>query len=103
MANETNRQGSAETTAVPPDQLDEFWRGSYEHGMTIQDVVNELHDFHNLMTEASEVYCHVSDGMISEPNTCASAVIGEHDKQRDKDVEQAVADARESWEIQHAH
>ena len=43
--------------------------------LNFDQVMRELHDYSNLMEEASKVYYEVSGGMFSKPNTAARHVI----------------------------
>ena len=78
--------------AIPPEALSVFWRGIYENGMTVEQVCNELHDLEFMAGEVPKVYCHVTGGRISKPNTYASEVIGEHDERVQEAVDEALAE-----------
>lgn len=47
--------------------------------VNLDAVKRELYDFSHLIVRASEVFCHVTGGRISKPNTVAAAVIEEAD------------------------
>jgi len=55
----------------------DFWAPLLEKdgAVDIEAVKRELFDYANLLDEVPRVYMHVSGGMISKPNTHASAVI----------------------------
>lgn len=80
------------SVAVPADRLSDFWRGIYPDGITVEKVCDELHDLEFLAGEVPKVYDHVSGGRISKPNTFAFEVIGEHDRCRERDIEEALAE-----------
>lgn len=81
----------AEDVAVPADKLSEFWRRVYPEGMTVQNVLDELHDLETVADNVPKVYDHVTGGRISKANTLANVVIAVHDDL----VEEAVEDARQ--------
>lgn len=47
-----------------------------------EQLKKELTDYHDMMEEASKVYCDVSGGRISKPNTMAVHVISEAEEHR---------------------
>ena len=60
----------------------EFWKPVVcnDDGTLNEDkVMRELHDYANFMDNVSKVYCHITNGKISKPNTLAEAVIAEAD------------------------
>lgn len=76
----------------------EFWKDLVEdeHGNLDKDkVMRELSDFSVMLDEVPKVYDHVTGGRISKPNTCASAVIAEHDNVMTDIVSDSVKDALE--------
>jgi hypothetical protein len=85
-----------ERVAIPADRLSDFWRGVYPDGMTVQNVLDELHDLQFMASEVPKVYDHVSGGHISKPNTHAFEVIREHDRQREVDIAEAIAEELEA-------
>lgn len=57
----------------------EFWMQTYKNGlMDLQDIANELSDYHMIMINASLVYEEVTGGNMSKPNYLASSVISEY-------------------------
>ena len=49
----------------------EFWKGIIENDgeVDMEQVKKELHDFHTLMGNVVEVYCHITGNQISKPMT----------------------------------
>lgn len=77
-------------------QAAEFWTKTvYPDGMSAQDVVNELTDYHTYMDTWRRVYDHVTNGRISKINTSASAIIGEIDEIATDTYRQTVKDVRD--------
>lgn len=77
----------------------EFWsKFVYPEGASAQDVQNELDDYHEMMGEVGRVYDHVTGGVISKPNTRASAVIEVADEHIQELIEEAIKDEREVWD-----
>jgi hypothetical protein len=74
---------------------EEFWKPIVEtEGQLDKDkVMRELSDYRFLLQEVPKVYCHVSGGVISYPNTHAFEVNTRHDDQRTQDIEEAVKEA----------
>lgn len=75
---------------ITPETLDEFWRGVYPNGMTAQDVVDELHDYHFMIGEVPKVYMEVTGHKLSKPNYYASSVIGVFNEHVQDVVEDAL-------------
>jgi hypothetical protein len=74
----------------------EFWNDwSYPEGADPQDVQNELTDYHMILDNVSTVYDHVTGGMISKPNTCASSVIAVADDHISDLIAQWIEDEKE--------
>lgn len=65
----------------PDETFAKFWAPIVcPNGVWDHDAVKaELHDYAMLLESVPEVYCHITGGRISKPNTIASAVIAEHD------------------------
>jgi hypothetical protein len=61
---------------------------------SLSSIKAELFDYYNLMGALSEVYCHVTEGRISKPNTHPQAVIAEHDDLVTEREGEAAARAR---------
>lgn len=53
----------------------------HPHGMSQQDVINELLDYQTLGDNLTKVYSRITGGMITKPFTNASAIINEYEKQ----------------------
>ena len=64
---------------------EEFWKDLVETDgvLDLDKIQRELSDYHFMLEEVPKVYCSVSGGMISKPNTYAFEVIGEFDKRFD--------------------
>lgn len=79
----------------------DYWKGLVEtDGKLDPDkVMRELHDYKFMLDQVPKVYCHVSGGMISKPNTYAFEVINKHDEQREKDIEEAIKEEHDSQDI----
>lgn len=80
---------------------EEYWKPLVEtDGKLDPDkVMRELHDYKFILDQVPKVYCHVSGGRISKPNTYASEVIAQHDDQRQEDIEEALEEERDSHDI----
>lgn len=58
----------------------DFWKSIVENPdgtLNLDQVMRELHDYHQMIEQVPLVYSEVTGGRISKPNTMASAVIGE--------------------------
>ncbi len=67
-----------------------------EDGVLDKDkVMRELHDYSVLLENVPKVYCHITGGKISKPNTFASVVIAEADDSYSNEevMEDSVANA----------
>jgi hypothetical protein len=72
----------------------EFWADIVAPGgqLDLEQVKRELYDFSHLLDNVPKVYMAVTGGMVSKPNTDASAVIGEFEESDNRRCEEAVAD-----------
>jgi hypothetical protein len=75
-----------------------FWGRVYPEGMTLQDIQNELHDFHIMMENVPIVYNHVAG--LSKPLTDASRIINAYEEQLRKICDEAVAEETEELKAQ---
>lgn len=78
-------------------ELRESWHWLYKEDGSIDEdaMLREISDYEFVLLEVPKVYCHVTGGRISKPNTHASAVIGEVDEQVDQGIEKAKREAVE--------
>ncbi len=61
--------------------FDDFWAPIvlHEDGTPNMDQIKrELADFHSMLEEIPKIFCEITHGRISKPNTLASAVIAVH-------------------------
>lgn len=89
---------------------DEFWRGIFveqtsdgavhmvEHHEVFNQVKKELSDYRFMMQNTSAVFCDLTGGRISKPNTVAACVIGEADEIRQENTKRDIEDWIESIE-----
>jgi len=79
-------------------KYDSFWKEIIEKDgvVNIDQVKRELYDFAMMIKEVGEVYCHVTNGAISKPNTCSDVVIDIHDDIRTREIEEAIAEELEA-------
>lgn len=75
----------------------EFWLPIIKPGgvWDYDAILTELADYRTLLAEVPLVYCHVTGGQISKPNTIASAVISEADAYYERWAKEAYA---EGWQ-----
>lgn len=64
----------------------------------VEQALTELSDYRMIIHEVSKVFDHVTGGVVSKPNTHASAVIALADDANTASAEEAVKDAREAFE-----
>lgn len=57
----------------------EFWKDVYPDGWTAERVENEMKDYMMLLDGMPELYCHITGGAISKPNTDKQAVMAVSD------------------------
>jgi hypothetical protein len=73
----------------------EFWcNWVYPEGAKPEDIQNELNDYQMIMEYVSKVYCHITGGLISKPNTDPSSVIGATEEfySEDESLEETAKD-----------
>ena len=72
--------------------FEEFWKSwVWQDGeVTPERVKLELYDYHRLMQDAARVYDHVTNGMVSKPNTDPVVVIAMADDAEQKTVDELV-------------
>lgn len=67
-----------------------------------QEWEKDLKDFEKIYSEVSKVYCHITNGRISKPNTLSEQVIAVSDdlitEQIDKELEELKKQHREELE-----
>lgn len=68
----------------------------------VEQLKKELTDYHDIMSEASKVYCDVTGGIISKPNTMASAVIGVANERHEEWQRDAIKEWIEFAEVEFA-
>ena len=80
---------------------EEFWKDLVEvDGKIDKDkVMRELSDYRFMLEQVPKVYDHVSGGRISKPNTYAFEVIGQHDTQRQEDINEAISEYLEDHDL----
>lgn len=71
----------SDVKVIPPQMLEEYWRDIYVHGMSAEDVNNELSDFRMVMNNYQEVMGYVTGDRVSKLNTDASVVCSLADEQ----------------------
>jgi len=81
---------------IPPEKLNEFWRGIYPKGMTMDKALDELSDMAMIIDHVTTVYHHFSGGMISKPNTLPIEVIMMSDRREQNDLDAHVEDILET-------
>lgn len=77
---------------------EEFWKELVENpdgSLNVDQVKRELHDYECLLSEVPQVFCHVTGGLISKPNTKAEYVIEEFENFVDREVDERVEEAKE--------
>lgn len=76
----------------------DFWfpilQGFTRRSPDFEKIKAELFDYYHLIRNASEVYDHVTNGLISKPNTLPSEVIAVHDDLESGRIELAAVKAR---------
>jgi hypothetical protein len=84
---------------------EEFWRDIIyfpDGQLDMDQVMLKLHDYHVFMGTAAEVYCTLTGNRISKINTKAEAIIGQIRENENRDIDEAVKEAKEDWEAEHA-
>lgn len=74
---------------------EEFWKEIVENpdgSLNLDQVKRELHDYERLLSEVPQVFCHVTGGLISKPNTKAECVIEEFENYMDKEIKESILD-----------
>jgi len=82
---------------------EEFWKDIVENPdgtINLDQVKMELYDFKVVMDEVSQVYCDITNGRISKPNTLHQHVIDivEEDRQKLIRLLQAASSALKSYQ-----
>lgn len=90
-------------TPTPDSVYEDFWKpiletripGNKGASMAIDSVQlkKELFDYFFFMKDVALVYCHVTGGLISKPNTHADVVIGEADRIQERAITEALDEA----------
>jgi len=75
----------------------EYWKDIIEKDgeVDMNQLKKELFDYSNLMDNASKVYCHITNGMMSKVNYAADTVIAEADQAESDRTAEAIKDELE--------
>jgi hypothetical protein len=77
---------------------DDFWKYfcTFNDGsINLEQIKKELSDYRKILRNVGKVYCHVTGGRVSKPNTCADSVISEADDRVRELVEEEVNEVRD--------
>lgn len=106
----TTQQSAAEWTALVLEDNggvrdDGHWHAEHCPGAPAfpchcMVIENEMSDYRMILDHCTEVYDEASGGRVSKPNTLPSVVLDFMREDRSKDVDEAVAEAREEWDAQ---
>lgn len=71
-----------------------FWKAlvAPDGELVLDAVARELYDYGMILDSVPEVYCHVTGGRISKPNTLPGAVIAEADDYENKTHYESMVD-----------
>ena len=78
---------------------EDFWKDVLENldgTLNVDAVKKELFDWYFAMGEVAEVYCHITNGVLSKPNYYASSVIAVADEYVDRLIAEALEDAEDA-------
>lgn len=94
------RESAAHVCPDVEAAFSEFWQSIVmpDGEWDLAQVKRELHDYRDLLHEVPLVYSDVTGGMISKPNTSASAVIAVADGKRDEWMLERVREEIEAIE-----
>lgn len=73
----------------------DFWKDLVENPdgtLNHDQLMRELADYHMVMGQVRQVYCHITNGRISKLNTLANTVIAVADERIEEIVAEALAD-----------
>ncbi|MEQ1676617.1 MAG: hypothetical protein ABL876_07950 [Chitinophagaceae bacterium] len=62
-------------------------------GMNLEAIKRELTDWSHCIHEVSKVYCRVTGNRMSKPNYIAEEVIFEYERELERAIDEATADA----------
>jgi hypothetical protein len=65
----------SDVVVIQRDQLEEWWGNIYIHGMTAQNIRDELSDLRMVAAQVGHVYDHVTGGRATKPTTDADVII----------------------------
>lgn len=82
-------------SAVWTDEDAEFWDHiiEYKGQLDLDAVHKELHDYRFVLSQVPEVYCHITNSMLSKPHYYAREVIAVADEYQDERFQERLDDA----------
>jgi hypothetical protein len=82
----------------PEQEWERFWKEIVAPNgvVNLDQLKKELADYSFLMSQASLVYCHVAN--LSKVMYHADVIISESDNHVEKEIEDAIKEARDEWE-----
>lgn len=89
---------------LPPEvveQFETFWKDIVcdKNGRLSKELVmRELYDYGLMLDSVSKVYYHITDGMISKPNTTHTAVISVAEEKEQERLSEALEIEKVIWE-----
>ncbi len=92
---------SEEDKRLVEQKYQEFWKDIVENPdgtLNIEQVKKELSDYSMVMDIASKVYCSITRGRISKPNTNADCIIQVVEDLQQDDTQKAIKEERAAWE-----
>lgn len=79
--------------------LSKFWKEIYPEGMSAQDIDKELSDLEFVSQQLSEVYMHVTGGVLSKPMYYAEVINALHDDFVTNTVNEYLEEQKEIYEL----
>lgn len=75
-----------------------FWRSAHPRIKIPKAVMDELCDYYFILQQVPLVYCEVTGNRLSKPNYFASSVIDAYNDEREREIREAVEEAKKVWD-----
>lgn len=85
---------------IPNEEAKQFWKETYEDGISAQDLANELADMHIMISNVPKIVNAVTGGLLSYATYPAETVIAKFNDYVDDIVQEAVKEALENSDEQ---
>jgi len=93
MNNQTQEALKMLLDLIPNEEAKRFWKETYQNGITLQELANELSDMHIMIENVPKIVNAVTGGLLSYATYPADTVIAKFNDYVDDIVQEAIKEA----------